>query len=119
MGFYWKDKKDQLFARRGTLPEPSSWTTFEMALRDPAPMPAAFDLARFLASSITFMVHLRDVSVYFDGHRLARLSKDPGIAATVQIPRGMKTSSPFGTMHIKAITSTRALTPAYGITLLS
>ena len=30
MGFYWKDKKDQLFARRGTLPESSSWTSFEM-----------------------------------------------------------------------------------------
>ncbi|KAL5514880.1 hypothetical protein ACEPAG_2196 [Sanghuangporus baumii] len=106
IGFYWKDKKDQLFARRGTLPEPSQWTTFEMVLRDPAPMPSAFDLTRFLTSSITFMVHLREVSIYFDGRNLVRLTKDPGSAVPVSIPRGMKTSSPFSTMHVKAISST-------------
>lgn len=109
MGFYWKDKKDQLYARRGTLPEPSEWTTFEMALREPAPMPIAFDLARFLASSITFMAHVREISIHFDGRTLARLVKDPGSAATVAIPRGLKTASPFSTMHVKTISSTRAL----------
>ncbi|KAL5520611.1 hypothetical protein ACEPAF_2612 [Sanghuangporus sanghuang] len=106
MGFYWKDKKDQLFARRGTLPEPSQWTTFEMVLRDSAPMPSAFDLTRFLTSSITFMVHLREVTVYFDGRNLARLTKDPGSAVSVSLPRGMKSSSPFSTMHVKTISST-------------
>lgn len=107
MGFYWKDKKDQLFARRGTLPEPSQWTIFEMGLREPAPMPFAFDLTRFLASSITFMVHLREISIYFDGRMLSRLVKDPGTASNVPIPRGLKTASPFGTMHVKSISSTR------------
>ncbi|KAH8112414.1 hypothetical protein DFH11DRAFT_1607467 [Phellopilus nigrolimitatus] len=111
MGFYWKDKKDQLYARRGTLPESSSpderqWTSFEMRLRESAPMPVAFDLTRFLTSSITFMANVREVSVIFDGRKLARLVKKPGNPAVVPIPRGLKTSSPFGMMHVKGISST-------------
>ena len=109
MGFYWKDKKDQLFARRGQLPETSSWTTFQMDLREPTPMPVAFDFIRFLSSSITFMVHLREVSVFLDEHKLAVLSKDPGNALKITIPRGLKTTSPSRTMIISSITSTRKL----------
>ena len=109
MGFYWKDKKDQLFARRGQLPETSSWTTFQMDLREPAPMPVAFDFIRFLSSSITFMVHLREVSVFLDEHKLAVLSKDPGNPLKITIPRGLKTTSPSRTMIISSITSTRKL----------
>ena len=52
------------------------WTTFQMTLREPGPIPPALDLTRFLASSITFMTHLSEVSVYFDDKRLVRLSKD-------------------------------------------
>lgn len=114
MGFYWKDKKDQLFARRGVLPSPSeaddrSWTSFEMPLREPAPIPLAFDLTRFLASSITFMVHLREVSVYFDGYRLAHLTKDPGHSKNAPLLRGLKTSSTFNMMHVTGIKQTREL----------
>lgn len=114
MGFYWKDKKDQLFARRGSLPESTDvedrkWTTFEMSLREPAPMPIAFDLARFLTSSITFMVHLREIRIVFDGVVLVRLSKDPGSASPVPIPRGLRISSPSKMMFVKSINSKRAL----------
>lgn len=114
MGFYWKDKKDQLFARRGSLPpsddtEQRKWTSFEMPLREPAPMPVAFDLTRFLASSITFMVHLRVVRVIVDGHAIIHLSKDPGIPSTLAIPRGLKISSPNKMMFVTAMTSTRGL----------
>lgn len=112
MGFYWKDKKDRLFARRGSLPESSNpeerkSTSFEMALREPAPMPVAFDLTRFLASSITFMAHVREVSVLFDGLPLVRLSKDPGSPNVVIIPRGLRISSPSNMMFVKAISSRR------------
>lgn len=118
MGFYWKDKKDQLFARRGTLPptttpsdgsasEGKAWTSFEMPLREPAPIPFAFDLTRFLCSSITFMANLRDVQLFFDGARLARLTKDSGSPARLPIPLGLKTTSPTGMMTVKAIMSTR------------
>ena len=127
MGFYWKDKKDQvrivlrfvlrvtmltfhkLFVRRGDVPgQPvDSWTTFEMDLREPAPIPVAFDFIRFLASSITFMAHLREVSVYFDGERLAHLTKDVGVPKQLTIPPGLTPISKLGFMNIKGLKSAR------------
>ncbi|KAA1478156.1 hypothetical protein DENSPDRAFT_659742 [Dentipellis sp. KUC8613] len=111
MNFYWKDKKDQLFARRGTLPitessGPDPWTTFLMTLREPAPIPPAFDFARFLASSITFMTTLSEISVYFDGTRLVRLSKEGGMAKEMTMLKGLKSTSPNGTMTVKGIRTT-------------
>lgn len=127
MGFYWKDGKDQvrvappsvtrcnslasnqLIARRGNLPDRADdpWTTFEMELREPAPIPSAFDLTRFLVSSITFMAHLREVGVYFDDKRLAFLTKDAGIHTQVPVPQGLSPTSPAGCMKIKGLRSTR------------
>lgn len=78
-----------------------------MPLREAAPIPEAFDFTRFLASSITFMVHLREVSVFLDDHRLAKLSKDSGMPQGLGTPKGLKASSPFGMMHVKTIHSTR------------
>ncbi|KAI9067076.1 hypothetical protein FKP32DRAFT_1644765 [Trametes sanguinea] len=109
MGFYWKDKKDQLFARRGKLPDTGTrdpWTTFEMGLREPTPIPPPFDFTRFLASSITFMRHLLDVSVFLDDKRLSRLTKAPGIPKAVAIPKGLKPSSPLNMMHVAGINVT-------------
>ncbi|KAI8998895.1 hypothetical protein BD414DRAFT_519966 [Trametes punicea] len=107
MGFYWKDKKDQLFARRGKLPDANenldSWTTFEMGLREPAPIPPPFDFTRFLASSITFMRHLLDVSVFLNDKRLSRLVKAPGTPQVVGIPKGLKPSSPSNTMQVTGV----------------
>ncbi|GLB37239.1 putative protein of unknown function (DUF3684) [Lyophyllum shimeji] len=110
MGFYWKDKKDQLFARRGQLPDsqetPSRWTTFEMVLREPAPIPVAFDFTRFLTSSITFMTHLSEVSLFFDDKRLARLKKAPGVPKGLGLPAGLRSSSSSGMMTIKDLKCT-------------
>ena len=78
-----------------------------MDLREPAPIPAAFDFTRFLASSITFMVHLREVSVYFDDKRLVRLTKDAGIPKQLTIPPGLNSTSPMGFMNIQGLKSTR------------
>ncbi|KAI0637255.1 hypothetical protein C8Q77DRAFT_1216014 [Trametes polyzona] len=105
MGFYWKDKKDQLFARRGKLPDSaeSPWTSFEMGLREPAPIPPPFDFTRFLASSITFMRHLLDVSVFLDDKRLSRLTKAPGAPKVASIPKGLKPSSPLNTMQVNGL----------------
>ena len=126
MGFYWRDKKNQvrrstvcpvndrthdpkLFARRGDLPDKTNnpWTTFEMDLREPTPIPAAFDLTRFLVSSITFMAHLREVSVYFDDKRLVHLTKDAGTPKPLAIPRHLKTTSAMGFMNVRGLKSTR------------
>ena len=115
MGFYWKDKKDQLFARRGTRKAPApvdgvQWTAFEMPLREPAPLPVLFDLARFLASSLTFMANLCEVSVFFDGHRVARLRKSAGTPANMQVPMKMNKKCPAGIMTVTGLKSSREWT---------
>ncbi|KAF7362040.1 hypothetical protein MVEN_00549400 [Mycena venus] len=112
MGFYWKDNKDQLFARRGPLPPTTPddpdrvWTSFEMPLRQPVPAPVAFDFIRFLASSITFMQWLSEVSVYFDEKRLVRLRKESGVPKPLGIPKGLQNRSRLGTMTITGVNST-------------
>ncbi|KAG9310114.1 hypothetical protein JVU11DRAFT_9726 [Chiua virens] len=108
MQFYWKDNKDQLNVRRGDLPSKGTadpWTTFEMTLREAGPIPPAFDFMRFLASSITFMVHLNDVAVYFDEHCIGHIKKSPGIAKSVDFPKGLKRSSQSNVMNIKSVRS--------------
>ncbi|KAJ7251757.1 hypothetical protein B0H12DRAFT_1118770 [Mycena haematopus] len=81
MGFYWKDDKDQLFARRGPLPpnttdNPSNvWTSFEMPLRQPAPVP-----------------------------RLVRLRKESGVPKPLDIPKGLRNRSQ--TMTVTGVNST-------------
>ena len=78
-----------------------------MDLREPTPIPAAFDFTRFLVSSITFMAHLREVSVYFDDKRLVHLTKDAGIPKQLTIPRGLRPTTTLGFMSIKGLKSTR------------
>ena len=130
MNFYWKDKKDQvsyvsipyfnvmptkllqLYVRRGTVPASiddvvDPWTTFQMALREPGPIPAALDFTRFLASSITFMTHLSEVSVYFDDKRLVRLSKNRGMSKEMPMLDGLKGTSPEGLMNVKSVETMR------------
>jgi Protein of unknown function (DUF3684) len=105
----------QLFVRRGTIPvwfDP--WTTFQMTLREPGPIPPAFDLTRFLVSSITFMTHLSEVSVYFDDKRLVILSKDSGMSKEVPMLRGLRTTSPEGMMEVKSIETMREFRCDFG-----
>ncbi|KAJ1300947.1 hypothetical protein OPQ81_003373 [Rhizoctonia solani] len=110
MGFYWRNGGDQLFARRGNLPADSNnaeWTSFEMPLREPAPLPGLpVDIARFLATSLTFMTHLRSVSMFFDGRCLAKIEKEVGSPRRLVIPRGLKLTSPGGMMNATGMTST-------------
>jgi len=120
MGFYWKDKKDQLFARRGDLPAAEEndtyrqWTTFQMALREAAPMPTAFDFIRFLTSSITFMAHLQNVTVWFDGHQIAKLVKDIGVPKDLPIPTGLKRTSDLSMMTMIGVKTTCELFLPWG-----
>ena len=83
------------------------WTTFQMTLREPGPIPPAFDFTRFLVSSITFMTHLSEVSVYFDDKRLVKLSKDWGASMEVPMLNGIKGTSPEDMMNVKSIEATR------------
>lgn len=88
----------------GSPPDP--WTSFQMDLREPGPIPSPFDFTRFVASSITFMTHLSEVSIYFDDKRLARLTKASGIPRAVGIPKHLKRSSVKNLMTATGIKST-------------
>jgi len=127
MGFYWKDQKDQasvhvrscalldvdlfvqLTARRGqfSAEERQAWTTFDMKLRDPSPMPLAFDFARFLSSSITFMSHLSEISVFFGEDRLMKVSKTKDFPESLRLPAGLTRVGPKGLMHVVGMNRTR------------
>ena len=78
-----------------------------MTLREPGPIPPAFDFTRFLVSSITFMAHLSEVSVYFDDKRLVRLSKDSGVPREVPMLKGLKNISPDGMMTVRSVQTIR------------
>ncbi|KAG6375323.1 hypothetical protein JVT61DRAFT_3551 [Boletus reticuloceps] len=102
MQFYWKDN-DQLYVRRGNLPKretPSPWTTFELPLREASPIPPPLEFMRFLASSITFMVNLRELGVFFDEHCIGCIKKFPGTIQPVAVPGELKRSSPLNIMNV-------------------
>lgn len=80
-----------------------------MELREDAPIPVAFDLTRFLVSSITFMAYLSEVTVYFDDKRLVRVTKDSGIPKELGVPKNLQNRSRLGMMNVKGIKSTRML----------
>ena len=102
----------QLYVRRGTIPASvddvvDPWTTFQMTLREPGSIPAAFDLTQFLVSSIIFMTHLSEVSIYLDDRRLVRLSKDCGVPKELPMLNGLTGTSPEGMMNVKSIEAMR------------
>lgn len=79
-----------------------------MNLREEGTIPPIHDLAKFLASSITFMTSLAEVSLYLDDKRLIRLTKvASGGPIAESIPRGMKTASISGIMTVKGVQRTR------------
>lgn len=84
-----------------------------MTLREQGPVPQPFDLTRFLASSITFMVHIRSVSVFIDTHRLAHLTKSPGVPRELELPKVLKKSSGSGLMSVKSVQSAGEPSPYY------
>jgi Protein of unknown function (DUF3684) len=53
------------------------------------------------------MAHLSEVSFFFDDERLARLTKDTGIAKQISLPKGLKTLSTQDLMRVREIKATR------------
>ena len=102
------NKLSQLYVRRGTVGNAvDAWTTFQMTLREPGPMPPAFDFTRFLVSSVAFMTRLSEVSVYFDDKWLVKLSKNRGVSKEVPMLKELKGTSPEGMMNVESIETTR------------
>lgn len=117
MGFYWKDGKDQLVARSGDLPpdhvpaatEPSQtghpWTTFTMALREPTPLEAPLEFARFLVTSLTFMRTIKRIDMVVDGTRVLEVRKD--VKGQHVVSRlNLNTSSPMSMFRVNSVDAT-------------
>ncbi|KAI9454957.1 hypothetical protein HD554DRAFT_2149343 [Boletus coccyginus] len=105
MKFEWNDK-NQLYYRFGDLPQTATedlWTTFKMPLREPTPMPPVADFMQFLASSITFMAHLKDVAVFFDHYRVGQINKSQRQFRAIPIPTELLRSSPEKNMVVRSV----------------
>ncbi|KAI6119158.1 hypothetical protein EDD16DRAFT_1791884 [Pisolithus croceorrhizus] len=105
MEFSWGEG-GQLRYRFGVLPGAVTvdlWTTFKMPLREHAPMPRVSGLMKFLATSITFMVHLKDVAVFFDSRPVGRITKYLGQSKDVPIPEDLQRRSPKQIMMVKSV----------------
>ncbi|KAH9034488.1 hypothetical protein EDB85DRAFT_2222292 [Lactarius pseudohatsudake] len=70
-------------------------------------MPPAFEFTRFLVSSITFMAHLSEVSIYFDDQRLVRLSKRGDEPVEVPMLAGLDSKTPDGRMTVRSVQTVR------------
>jgi len=53
------------------------------------------------------MVHLSEVSVYFDDKRLARLTKTSGVPRALELPKGLRGTSRLGIMNVTGVKTTR------------
>ncbi len=73
-------------------------------------MPSAFDLTRFISSSIVFMSRLSEVSIHFDNKCLARLTRTSGIPRELGVPKGLNNVSPRKAMRVNGLTLVRKYT---------
>ncbi|CAG8705877.1 9435_t:CDS:2, partial [Ambispora leptoticha] len=101
MAFYWRG--DQLFAKRGPTDQvDQTWTTFLMDAREPAELPNPDQFGRFIATSLGFTGNLREVTVYYDDHRIVHLTKKMTDPRAMNIISGIGTYSP---KHLFQLTS--------------
>ena len=86
-------------------PETDHWsTTVELPLRKACSMPPILGLMQFLASSITFMVHVTNVRVFLDSRPIGNVEKSSVEPQPVELPKGIKESSNKEvTMDVKVI----------------
>jgi len=83
-----------------------------MNLRTPSPLPASpLELARFLATSITFMQSLQRAELFFDDVRLVLVEKEMGTMKRVEVPRGIDRGSVGGLMRVEGLESTGSYLP--------
>ncbi|KAF8431278.1 hypothetical protein L210DRAFT_3651176 [Boletus edulis BED1] len=103
---FWWDEDNQLRYRFDDLPQAAArdlWTTFKIPLREPVPMPPIMELLQFLASSITFMVHLEKVTVFFDHHRVGQINKSLEQSQVITIPTELRQSSSENIMMVNLV----------------
>ncbi|OJA15596.1 hypothetical protein AZE42_08334 [Rhizopogon vesiculosus] len=83
----------------------SPWTSIEMELKEDmqGPVPKPFDLARFLAATMTFMPTLKTISVFFDDTVFLKITKSIEEPSNVPIPNEMLRESEGRMMNIKTV----------------
>jgi hypothetical protein len=69
------------------------------------PVPKPFDLARFLASTMTFMSNVKTLSVFFDGRAFLELAKSRNAPDNIALPNDMHPTSAEGTMRISTVSA--------------
>ncbi|EED19229.1 hypothetical protein TSTA_025460 [Talaromyces stipitatus ATCC 10500] len=107
MAFYWKG--NSLFTSRLELsgtnasPDTSPDTTFVLDYRnDISPVPSLLELAKFLATSLTF-VGLESIDLWLDNWNLLRLNKKVAPSEKVTIPRDIETKTVEGLMEVTSV----------------
>lgn len=89
-----------------------------MDLRTPSPLPATpLELARFLATSITFMQSLERAELFFDDVRLVLVEKDMGTMKRIEVPTGVTRASEGGLMRVEGLESTGQSRPLFSFSL--
>ncbi|KAI6017065.1 hypothetical protein EDC04DRAFT_2608171 [Pisolithus marmoratus] len=79
------------------------WMTLKMPPWEAAPMPPILQFMQFLSSSITFMIHLKNVTVFFDHHHVGQIHKSLGQSQVIPIPTELKWQSPVGNMTMDSV----------------
>ncbi|KAG2107834.1 hypothetical protein BD769DRAFT_1500263 [Suillus cothurnatus] len=94
----------QLYTLEDTCPQ-SEWTSIEMVLKEDmqVPIPKPFDLARFLAATMTFMSSVENAHVFFDNKIFMKIAKSRHVPSSIRIPKDMIPRSKEDTMHIKGL----------------
>ncbi|KAG8927834.1 hypothetical protein FRC02_007727 [Tulasnella sp. 418] len=114
MGFYWKDSQlPKLVARVGEIPSSmeneiapsgSPWSIFDIFLREEAPFSGNYlEFTRFLATSLTFVQHIVQVSVFIDDHQVAHIQKEMDQPKQMTVPPYFNRTTPLGMMDLKGV----------------
>lgn len=94
----------QLYTLDDTCPQ-SEWTSIEMQLKEDMqiPVPKPFDLARFLAATMTFMSCVENAHVSFNDKIFMKIAKSRQVPSSIRVPKDMIPRSKEDTMHIKGL----------------
>ncbi|KAF8123691.1 hypothetical protein EV363DRAFT_1455306 [Boletus edulis] len=69
-------RKDGKLCKQFADSSTDSWTSVELELRDPEPLPGLADLTRFLVSSVAFLTNIHTIAIFLDDQRLVHIQKE-------------------------------------------
>ena len=96
------DDQDQLYKLSASCPA-DSWTSVELELRNPEPLPSLSDLTRFLISSVALLTHIDTLSVHLDSQRVLRIQKEVESPVDISFPEHLKPTTSGGILTVQSI----------------